>query len=334
MKGTGESPAFRFWVRACLAGVLAMVALGGATRLTGSGLSMTEWGLVSGIVPPLTDPAWQELFSLYKATPEYRFVNSMMTPEDFRRIFWLEYLHRLAGRVLGLGVVIPALVWSWRWPGFWRLALKPCSLVLAQGIAGWTMVRSGLVDDPRVAPWRLAVHLVLALWLFFVFLDLARGGPERKTLRGERSATGPGFVLVWMTGTLILGALVAGLDAGLVYNTFPTMNGAWIPDDLLALAPWWRNVYENPATAQWLHRMSALSGLGGLTFLCVRTLCGPALHQGLVVRTLCLGWMQGVLGVVTLLGHVPLVAALLHQSVAFILLGHVQVWWRLSSGPR
>ena len=243
------------WLLLGCALVAATLVVGGVTRLTGSGLSMVDWEPVSGVVPPMSAEGWEREFAAYRDSPEYRLVNRGMSLAEFKRIFWFEYAHRLLGRVIGLVFIIPFAVFLVR-----RMiprSLIPRLLLLfalggAQGLLGWWMVRSGLVDIPRVSPYRLTAHLALAVLVYaltlWTALSLLRPGSGKGDPEAARSAglrRGSAIVLGLAALTLLSGGFVAGLDAGLIYNTFPRMGDGWIPPDLFGATPWWLSPFED-----------------------------------------------------------------------------------------
>ncbi|WP_423929344.1 COX15/CtaA family protein [Candidatus Palauibacter sp.] len=310
--------------------VASTLILGGVTRLTGSGLSMVDWEPVSGVVPPLGAEAWEREFAAYQASPEYRLVNRGMSLAEFKRIFRFEYAHRLLGRVIGLVFIVPFAVFLWR-----RIiprSLVPRLLLIfalggAQGLLGWWMVQSGLVDVPRVSPYRLTAHLALAvlvyalsLWTALALLRPEDGAAASDPGSGGRPGRWSAVVLGLAALTMLSGGFVAGLDAGLVHNTFPGMGDDWIPPDLFAATPWWLNLFENRTTVQFDHRVLAMLLLGGVTALwwaCARRAGRAALrwaHAGFAAV-----WVQAVLGVATLLLFVPIPLAVLHQANALVL---------------
>lgn len=329
---TASLTTLRIWLGSVIFLIFAMVVVGGITRLTGSGLSMVEWRPLMGILPPLSEPAWQSTFEKYQAFPEYRHHNAEMTLSEFKFIFWWEYIHRLLGRAIGIVFLGPFLY-------FWLARRFPpgmaSKLIIAfilgglQGFLGWYMVRSGLVDVPRVSHYRLAAHLTLALflmaYLFWLFLDLL---PPPKPLR-----LGPGLhVLLVVLGLLvgvqiIYGAFTAGLHAGLVVRTFPRMNGLWIPNGIGAMDPVWRNGLENPVTVHFIHRTLGWVLLSGtLAFWYIVARWYP--HARL--RAAAHSWIAAVtaqffLGVFTVLHAVPISLASLHQAGACLVL-LVLVW--------
>src|ERR1700743_185714 len=253
----------RLWLYAVAALVLAMVLVGGATRLTESGLSITEWKLVTGVVPPLSQPAWQAEFEKYQAIPQYREMNRGMSLEAFKTIYWWEWTHRLLGRVIGVAFLLPFLFFLWR--GWVAPSLRPrlwfiFGLGALQGAVGWWMVASGLAERVEVSQYRLATHLILACVIFAAMLWTLRrlgeiapsGAPPRLKITS--------MVLVLLTFVqLYFGALVAGLRAGLVYNTWPAIDGGFIPasERLWFEQPWWRNLFEHTLTVQFEHRITA-----------------------------------------------------------------------------
>ncbi|MFZ4541599.1 MAG: COX15/CtaA family protein [Rickettsiales bacterium] len=314
------------WLLVCLVLVVMMVAVGGVTRLTESGLSIVEWKLVSGTLPPMSDAAWQAEFDAYKHTPQFKKVNSGFTVDNFKGIFWLEYIHRLLGRIIGMVIILPFLYFAARrqlpkrllWRGF-GIAM----LVAAQGTVGWVMVASGLHDEPRVAPLKLGLHLLLAFMLFCLLLwtrwqvqGHARRAATKLISRGARVV----FVLLLLQ--IFLGALVAGLRAGLTYNTYPLMNGQFIPDGMHLLSPWWLNHLESSLTVQFQHRMGALALVGAsLALIFSGWKRDPALRP-LFKTILGLLLLQFCLGVAALLSVVNLWLASAHQLVALALLAH------------
>ncbi|MEX2494434.1 MAG: COX15/CtaA family protein [Woeseia sp.] len=305
--------------------VYMMIVLGGVTRLTGSGLSIVDWRPVTGALPPLGEEAWRETFELYKQSPEFQQVNSHMDVGGFKRIFWLEYLHRLLGRLIGIAFLLPFGYFLWR--GYIRKRELPkygLMFVLGglQGLLGWYMVKSGLVDNPRVSQYRLAAHLVAAIaiyaYMFWIALSLLRGGERAEPHSWyRRTLLLAALVLV----TIVSGGFVAGLDAGLVYNTFPMMGNYWVPPDLFALTPAWLNFFENMAAVQFSHRVLAVT-----TFLVIvtwwwfaRKADMPASVRPGVSAVLHTALLQVALGISTLLLFVPVPLAAAHQAVAVLL---------------
>lgn len=301
-----------------------MVLIGGLTRLTESGLSIVEWKLVSGILPPMGEQAWEQEFTAYKATPEFQLVNKHFSLSDFKRIFWLEYLHRLLGRVTGLVLLLPFIYFAARKqlsPLLTKRMAVACLLVAAQGAVGWIMVQSGLVDTPRVNPVKLALHLSLAFALFGLLLWTRWGiTTPRPAATGFSSATKTLFALLCLQ--IIFGALVAGTDAGYSYNSFPLMDGKFIPTQLYVLEPWWRNHVEHILTVQFQHRMLAYAVtllVIGLAFKAWKA-ATPAQRHALNALSLAVV-LQFVLGMATLLSVMNMALASLHQLGALLLFG-------------
>ena len=336
----GRAERNRLWVRlwlyvVCLL-VFAMVMVGGATRLTDSGLSITEWKLFLGILPPLSHAQWISEFEKYKLIPEYSQVNHGMSLLQFQFIYWWEWSHRFLGRIVGFVFFLP-LVWFWA-TGRIEPHIKPRLLVLLalgglQGFVGWWMVSSGLTERVDVSQYRLATHLTLACAIFAYSLWVARGlaqpvhAPAAPGLR--RLA---GFFVLAVLAQIFLGGLVAGLDAGLAFNDWPTMDHAVVPGGLLVLEPVWRNFFENPKTVQFVHRCFAYGVLAlALVQWLARAGAAAAFRRGaavLAVLVLC----QAGLGVVTLMLQVPLHWALAHQAGAVIVLWAAVAHWRALTG--
>jgi cytochrome c oxidase assembly protein subunit 15 len=316
----------RIWLLIVALLVAAMVLVGGATRLTESGLSITEWKPVTGTLPPLSAEAWEAEFARYKQIPQYEQVNRGMSLDEFKTIYFWEWGHRLLGRVIGLVFLLPLIFFWWR--GYLSRALAPKLLVLfvlggLQGAIGWWMVASGLVGRVSVAPYRLAVHLTLAFFLFAAIvwvlrsLSPARGEPVPRGVRA-----GAWAVLILAFVQVFLGAIVAGLDAGLSFTTWPLMDGRFIPslDSLGAMEPAWRNLFENPMTAQFVHRMMAYALLIAAVLHAVQARGSGLAKSSIVLAGLVV--LQAVLGVVTLVHLVPISLALAHQLGALFIIGH------------
>lgn len=318
--------AIQRWLSLAIALVVMMVVLGGVTRLTESGLSIVEWKLLSGTLPPMSEQAWQTEFDSYKATPQFQKVNSNFTIADFQQIYWLEYLHRLLGRIIGLVIVGGTLYFIARRalpPALTRRMLAVSLLVGAQGTVGWVMVASGLVDQPRVAPIKLALHLILAFSLYGALLWTRWQvlGHEKFPV-SSRLILAAKALLALLILQIIFGALVAGLRAGLSYNTYPLMDGQLIPDGLYLLEPWWRNHVDSVLTVQFQHRIGALV-VAAATLLFARKLAQhEALRPAAKLLTLAI-LFQFTLGVATLLSGVNLWLASAHQLLALWLFGIV-----------
>lgn len=315
--------AVQIWLVVLCTMIFVMVVLGGATRLTGSGLSMTEWQPFN-ILPPLTDSAWQETFQKYQMSPEYTHKNFGMTLSEFKGIFWLEYIHRLWGRLIGVAVLVPLVWFAARGALDRRFGLRMAGLFVLgglQGGLGWFMVQSGLVDRPEVSQYRLAAHLGLAVLLYTALVWMAlthrrRGGTFTPEGHGALALGALAFL------TLLSGAFVAGLDAGLVYNTFPLMDGAVVPDGLGLLDPWWLNAFENVTTVQFEHRVLALvtvaSALALRLWLAGRLPSARARLAANAVAVMAL--VQAGLGILTLVMAVPMPLAVAHQGGALVLI--------------
>ncbi len=331
------------WLLALAGLVLAMVVLGGITRLQHAGLSIVDWRPLVGVLPPFGEEAWQALFADYKRFPEYQEINRGMTLDEFKGIFWLEYAHRLLGRIVGIAFALPFLWFLVRRAFDRTLALKVLAIGILgglQGLLGWYMVQSGLVDRPDVSPYRLAAHLGLAVAIYgcliWVALGLLLGGAVARGRQAGRwrgaawSATGLVFV------TIISGAFVAGNDAGLAYNTFPLMADAIVPPDIFLIEPLWRNFFENVPLVQLDHRLLAMLTAFVVILLWAAALrwLGPtparfALHAAAVA---VLG--QFVLGIATLLTFVPVPLGAAHQAGAMVVFTAILVALRLLYPPQ
>ena len=334
--------AVAFWLLALAGLVLAMVVLGGITRLHHAGLSIVDWRPLVGVLPPFSEEAWQVLFADYKRFPEYQEINRGMSLDAFKGIFWLEYAHRLLGRIVGIAFALPFLWFLFRRAFDWSLAVKVLAIgVLGglQGLLGWYMVQSGLVDRPDVSPYRLAAHLGLAVAIYgcliWVALGLLMGrGVERVRREGRwRGAVWGAMGLVFLT--ILSGAFVAGNDAGLAYNTFPLMADAIVPPDIFLIEPLWRNFFENVPLVQLDHRLLAM-----FTALVVILLWAAALRWlgSAPARTAlhaAAGAVLGqfVLGIATLLAFVPVPLGAAHQAGAMVVFTAILVALRLLYPP-
>jgi cytochrome c oxidase assembly protein subunit 15 len=320
------------WLLVIAGMVFAMVVLGGVTRLTESGLSMVEWRPVTGWLPPLTQESWERDFAAYQQFPEYQKVNAGMTLTEFKGIYWLEYLHRLWGRLIGLAFALPFLLflakgWIDRRLG-WKL-FGVFGLGGLQGVLGWYMVKSGLIDRPDVSQYRLVGHLGLALLIYGYLLWVAFGlltPPRTASLPAGPARAAIGVACLVLL-TALAGGFVAGLDAGLAYNTFPLMDGELIPSQLFTATTTWRAVFEDVTTVQFIHRILAIATL--LAVLLFRwSLRGlPVPRRGMLTANLLAVWVvvQFALGVATLLSLVALPLATLHQASA-VLLWSLALW--------
>jgi cytochrome c oxidase assembly protein subunit 15 len=317
----------RLWLYVVAAMIFAMVVVGGITRLTESGLSITEWQPLLGVVPPLDDAAWNAAFERYRQIPQYHVMNAGMTLDEFRFIYFWEWTHRLLGRLIGVVFAVP-LVWFWATGRVGRELLPRLFALFAlgglQGAVGWWMVASGLVDRTEVAPLRLAVHMTFAAAIFTAVLWTALTlGPEGRTPRPSPiRRIGAGVVLGWVLLQIFLGALVAGNRAGLVYDTWPLMAGRLMPGETFSMVPLWRDLVENQATVQFLHRMGAYV-LFALVITQFVTIVVTARTATARVSAFALGFavlFQILVGIAVLLMHVPFALALIHQATAMAVL--------------
>ena len=318
--------ALRIWLGVIALLIVAMILVGGATRLTESGLSITEWKPVTGTIPPLSDADWQDAFEAYQQIPQYTELNRGMSLDQFKTIYWWEWTHRFLGRLIGLAFFVPFVA-------FWIVGYIPRTLlprliglfVLGgiQGAIGWYMVKSGLIDRTSVSQYRLMIHFGIAvailgytLWLLFGLS--AEGQGRRSIARASAPAWAAGFVLALIFLQLLAGALVAGLDAGMGYNTWPLIGGAFIPEGLSAASPWYLNLFENGLAVQFNHRMLAyalvLVTLAQAVWLGLRR--EPQILFGTALTLAVLTLMQATLGVWTLLLAVPIMLGLAHQAGA------------------
>ena len=321
----------RVWLYVMALLVLAMVVVGGATRLTESGLSITEWKPISGVVPPLSDADWQAEFDAYKQIPQ-GVQNAWMGIEDFKSIFWWEWAHRFLGRVIGFAFALPFLVFLFQRRFKWSLAAPLAGLFVLggfQGFLGWWMVSSGLSQLTSVSQYRLAAHLFAASLLFLALIWVAR---RLRPLPAVPVAANPGWpvvlLLVLVELQIVAGAFVAGLDAGMGYNTWPLMDGALVPSGLDAIQPAWKNLFENALTVQFNHRMIAYAVAAFAAVLLWRQSRrgGFGGVHGWVPRIAALVLLQIVLGIATLLNSVPISLALGHQALAFMLAGSIAAY--------
>ncbi len=343
--------AITVWLLAMAALVLAMVVLGGVTRLTQSGLSMVEWQPIMGVLPPLSEAAWQEAFAKYREFPEYQQINRGMALAEFKTIFWFEYAHRVLGRAVGVVFILPFLWFLVRRripAGLTPKLFVMLALGGLQGVLGWYMVQSGLVDRPDVSAYRLTAHLGLAVVIYGYILWTALGlllpRPTDTTHASHAAAppralsAPPGWYRIGLFGvlglvfvTLLSGGFVAGNDAGLAYNTFPLMNGAIIPPDLFELEPLWRNFFEHLPLVQLDHRLLAMLTVAAVLVLWLASWWAPASGR---LRTAThilavLAIAQLGLGIATLLTYVPVPLGAAHQIGAMATLTAALVACRL-----
>jgi cytochrome c oxidase assembly protein subunit 15 len=320
--------AVRWWLVTIVVLIAIMALVGGATRLTESGLSIVEWKPVTGTLPPLNQEQWRETFDAYKAIPQYRELNAGMTLGEFKTIFWWEWSHRLLGRVIGIAFLLPFLWFLWRGVVSADLRLRLWlifGLGALQGVVGWWMVASGLSERVEVSQHRLATHLMLALLIFSAIVWTLRRLADRPPSGASSRLKVTSVALLVLTfAQLYLGALLAGLRAGRVYNTWPHIDGALIPSTarLFFEEPWWRNLFDNTLTVQFEHRMVAYA-LFALAILhaidAVRSRAGTTVVNGALWLAAAIT-LQAVLGIVTLLNQVPILLGLAHQAVAMSVL--------------
>lgn len=318
------------WLGVMIALVLLMVAVGGLTRLTGSGLSMVDWKPIMGAFPPLNQADWQDHFNAYQQYPEYKVLRPDMTLDQFKSIFIWEYAHRVLGRLIGVVFLLPYLFFLVRKkiPEGYQVKIFVAFLLGgAQGLLGWYMVKSGLVDNPRVSHFRLAAHFCLALvvmaYLYWNLLSLVARRPEGDPPAGHKLIRiGVHIWSLLFAVQMVWGAFVAGLDAGYVFNTFPKMMGQWIPPGFHAMTPLWSNYLNNPATVQFIHRV-----LGGLLLVGVLDLwasafllkVSSAVRRNISILSV-LVLVQVVFGIATLVMHMPVTIASFHQINACLIL--------------
>ena len=334
---TGTSPdpyrPVRTWLWCVAALVFAMVFVGGATRLTDSGLSITEWRPITGIVPPLTAEGWEAELEKYRQIPEYQQINRGMSMAQFQFIYWWEWGHRFLGRLVGFAFVVPLVVFAVRRalpPGSMPKLLGLLALGGLQGVIGWWMVASGLTERVDVSQYRLGVHLTMAAIILASIAWVAQSMkpiPSAVDARKAQPAFGSGMatlLAVFVLVQIFLGALVAGLDAGLTYTTWPLMDGDFIPPlaKLFIQEPWYVNFGDNPLTEQWVHRMGAYGLLAlSLAHAWRMTRRATDVRDAKLARMLAaVITVQAAIGIVTLLTQVRMEWALLHQFWAFMIL--------------
>ena len=304
------------WLLISIILVYLMVIIGGYTRLTHSGLSIVEWKPISGIIPPLNQPSWDKEFYQYKKSPEFLKINYSMNIEEFKQIFLVEYFHRIVGRITGLVFILPFLYFSFTN----RLTRKESAyflligtLIALQGGIGWFMVKSGLINQPNVSQYRLALHLLMACIILIMLVWKIT--PNRKSALFKYGCCS----IFLLLSQIISGAFVAGLHAGLVYNSFPLMDGKLIPDGLFFVKPFYLNIFENIITVQFIHRYLGIINVINILIYCYRTFNRN--ENRLITYFLAiLVVLQLILGISTLILQVPLILALLHQALAIILL--------------
>jgi cytochrome c oxidase assembly protein subunit 15 len=316
------------WLLTGCALIFVMVIIGGITRLTGSGLSIVRWDIVTGTLPPLNENAWNKSFDLYKQTPQFQKINFDFTLVDYKEIFWWEYIHRLIGRIIGVVFIVPFFYFLVKQQLSKKLIPKLIIIFLlggAQGALGWYMVKSGLAYNPHVSHLRLAAHLLTAFLAFGYTYKTALEVRNENAYKGNENIY-PGILrlsqglFVLAVIQIMYGAFVAGLHAGLVYNTWPTMEGQWIPEGLFFTSPLWSDLIDNSTTVQFLHRLFAYLLTVGIVILFFRSRrqansnikksCGYLI----IIVTI-----QLLLGILTLLTKVNIYFALIHQAGAFML---------------
>lgn len=324
---TNSNNAIIIWLLTGCVLIFFLIIVGGITRLTHSGLSMVEWNLIIGSVPPMNDQSWQSVFDKYKQFPEFKELNYYFTLKDFKYIFWWEYIHRMFGRMIGVVFLLPF---------FYFLVKKRVDKVLLrkliiifllgafQGFLGWFMVKSGLVNVPRISHYRLAAHLITAFlvcgYTFWVALDLIFLNAENKTdfsILRKLTRILSGILIL----QILYGALVAGLRAGLVHNTFPMMDGQWIADSVTVLKPVWKNFINGMSGVQFIHRYLAYAIviIAGAIWWKSRNLDLDRNQHIALMSLILIVAIQFLLGVLTLLFVVPVVLAILHQAAALLL---------------
>lgn len=317
----------RLWLWTGAGLIFLMVVIGGITRLTGSGLSMSDWNLIMGTLPPMNESEWMAAFEQYKQFPQYQQLNEGMTLPEFKQIFFWEYIHRLMGRIIGIVFLLPFLFF-WIRGYFSRKMLKRAWILFGlgalQGAMGWVMVKSGLVDVPYVSHYRLAMHLLLAFVLVsfctWYALDLRENRIRRKVKQSGNLNFWALAVAAVFSIQLIWGAFTAGLDAGYIYNTFPLMNGDWVPQNAWSMQPFIINMLENPGTVQWIHRIA------GTLLLILVIVLWFITRKAKVTETLsakatllaALIFAQYLLGIYTVLYQVPVTLGVMHQGFAII----------------
>ncbi len=329
----------RTWLGVVVLAIVALVIVGGATRLTDSGLSITQWKPIHGVVPPLTQADWEEELELYRQIPEYQQINKGMSLSEFKTIYWWEWAHRLLARGVGLIFAVPLLVF-WVSGRIERPLKLPLVIILAlgglQGVIGWWMVSSGLVDRVDVSQYRLATHLTLACIIVAAIIWVSRGLVRYSSDKppSDHSVLVAGVLAMMVLLQIYLGGLVAGLDAGLAYNTWPLMDGTLVPPNLFVIEPWWLNLFENAKTVQFTHRV-----FGYVLWFCVlihmvssMAQAPGSTHARRALVLFVLVSLQAGIGIVTLLLQVPVFWALVHQAMALVVLAFAVAHWRALRG--
>ena len=342
LSAPSDDRAIALWLFICCAMIFAMALIGAITRLTESGLSIMEWAPIAGILPPLSEAEWQRVFAIYQQIPEYREVNFGMSLEDFKTIFWWEYIHRLWGRLIGVVFLLPFLWFLLRRkikPGLVPHLLAMFLLGGLQGLLGWVMVASGFAERSDVSQYRLTAHLLAALAIYGYIFWIAAGLMQGRTNVHPEPRLGSLQTGIWallglLTITIASGGFVAGLNAGFIYNTFPLMDGSLVPRDYGDLSPWPMNLFENIAAVQFNHRVLAIATLLGALLLwawSLRLELAPRLRQAMALLAAA-ALLQVALGISTLILVVPIPLAVLHQGGAILLL--TACLWCLRLIPR
>lgn len=323
------------WLFVCSSVVFCILVVGGVTRLTHSGLSIVEWQPIVGTIPPLNEREWAETFEKYKQTPEFKLVNHQMTVDEFKGIFFWEYFHRVLGRLVGMVFFFP-FVWFWL-RGKLSGELKPKLIGIfmlggLQGAMGWYMVKSGLVDDPRVSQFRLTAHLSIAFLIFISMMWVALGlVAERMRSTADATLRRLQRIGFWLCALLaymvVTGGFVAGIRAGKAYNTFPLMNGHLVPPEIFVIEPWYLNFFNNMATTQFNHRLGAWLLAFVVPWFCwkLRTAATTPRARGVASLLLVAVAAQISLGIATLLNGVPIPLGAAHQGGAMVVFG-ILLW--------
>jgi cytochrome c oxidase assembly protein subunit 15 len=328
----------RIWLYAVLVVMFALFLVGGATRLTNSGLSITEWKPIHGVIPPLDQAEWQEEFDKYRQIPEYQQINEGMSLDEFKVIFWWEWTHRILARGVGFLFAVPlVLLWATRRieTGLMPRLVGILALGGLQGAIGWWMVASGLSERTDVSQYRLATHLTVAALIFTATMVVVRGlAPHSQAPSVPQTRRFAGVLVALVLVQIYLGGLVAGLDAGLSYNTWPLMDGSLVPGDLFVIQPAWHNFFENPKTVQFVHRLGAYVVLAAALWhmIAARRAEPGTTHARRALVLFHLVLLQVAIGIATLLLQVPLDVALTHQAVALVVLGFAAAHWRATKG--
>jgi heme a synthase len=335
--GYGQPLAIARWLYAVAALVVLMVVVGGITRLTESGLSITEWKPITGALPPLNEAAWQSEFELYKATPEYQQINRGMSMADFQFIYFWEWAHRLLGRIIGLAFALPLAWYAWKRAipaGYGPRLLLLLVLGGLQGVVGWWMVVSGLSLRTDVSHYRLAVHLCLALFILGALIWTARDMVALHASRATRPARlrrGVAVALIVLTVQLFWGAFTAGLDAGYAFPTWPLMGNEIFPAATPMVTPWALNLVDNPIVVQFIHRWWAFVAAGAMIWLGVQAMRSGARRAGIILHGLIA--VQILLGIATLMSGMELWVAVAHQGVGALVVA-AAAWCGHAAGMR